>query len=483
MTKRPNIILLSGEDTGRHMGCYEDAFARTPHLDRLAAEGCRFTHAFSTAPVCAPARASIVTGQRPCKIGTHLMRSRVAKPPRLFTHELIDAGYYVNWANKTDFNFENPENFRTESSDWAQALESGTLNDRPFFLYFNDTVTHESRMWPPGVIEGHDVPDQILIEEPGVDDAALDDLPGMVIPPYLPDNRITRASLVRYYQALEKQDATWGRLLAALEQSGVADNTIVIYLTDHGRGLIREKRWCYEAGIHLPLIVRAPAHMDLVKAGTVRDDLVSWVDIAPTILALAGVDRPDTYDGRVFLGEETATAPDCVFSGRDRMESAFDRVRVVRDARYLYIKNDYPEIPYAQKNSYMEASPVTRNVRELAVHGELKFPENSWMQPEKPGEELYDTVMDPHCVVNLSDRNDHRDILERLRHRCAEWRAQVGDKGLVQEQQWIEQDFYEPSKYHVFDKNIHLPEQTDPADSYYTRKVNQETGGPFYCNP
>lgn len=424
---RPNIVLFVGEDTGRHQGCYGDTYARTPNIDRLAAEGCRFANAFSTAPVCAPSRSAMITGQYASKMGSHHMRSTLIDPPKLFTEELREGGYFVNWANKTDFNFEPPESFTDVASEWVDELEQGQVPQQPFLLYYNFGPTHESRMWPPGAEPGAEPP----APEPGEDAALYEGLP---VPPYLPDTPTTRASLVRYYQRLEEQDAMLGRVLDGLEQNGLADQTIVLYFTDHGRGLCREKRWLYEAGFHLPLIARGPG----IDAGTIREDLVSWVDIAPTLHALAGLDVPERYDGRVFLGPDTQPEPPCVFAARDRMDECFDRVRAARDRRYLYLRNDFPHLPWAQRLRYMETSPVTREMRQLHAKGELPFPADRYMQPVKPSEELYDTVDDPHCVFNLADRPDHAHVLDRLRQQVRQWTARIGDRGYVSEQQLID---------------------------------------------
>ena len=434
-----NIMLLVGEDTGRHLGCYGDAFARTPHLDRLASQGCRFTNAYSPAPVCAPSRSAMVTGQAPAKIGTHLMRCRLKHPPQLFTHHLQQHGYLVDWANKTDFNFDNPPGFATRATDWREDLAAGRLNDQPFFVFMNFAGTHESGMWPPAVQkQGPDA----LVPKPelAADDPALDDLPGLIVPPYLPDTRTTRASLVRYYQHLEEADRQVGVALDALERSGQADRTLVIYLTDHGRGLVREKRWCYDAGVHLPLIVRGPG---LTQPGSVRDDLVSWVDLAPTIHALAGIEVPDRYDGRIFLGPQTRPEPAAVFFGRDRMDASHDKVRGAADRRFHYVRNDRPDIPYAQAANYMEISPVTTEVRQLHAAGELTFPASLWMQPTKPAEELFDKVADPYCVHNLAEHPDFAGVRQRLRAAVDADCERIDDKGAIPEKTLIEQGLIE----------------------------------------
>ena len=426
-----NIMLLVGEDVGRHLRCYGDLFARTPNLDSLASDGCLFTNAYTTCPVCAPARSSIITGQDPRKIGTHLMRSRLVDPPRLFTHELRDAGYFVNWTNKTDFNFDPPDDFADATDDWRDALAAGRMGDgeQPWLAFMNFTMTHESQMWPPGSEGG-----KTMLPEPDIDESYLQNMPGLVVPPYLPDTPTTRAALARYYQKLEWQDREIGLCLDALAKSGQADRTAVLYFSDHGRGQIREKRWCYDGGVHLPLIVRGPG----VEPGSVRDDLVSWVDLAPTFHALAGIEVPDRYDGRVFLGEHAQPEPPCVFFGRDRMDASHDHIRGAVGRRYHYIHNFRPDIPYAQRVQYMESSPVTQQIRNLHATGELRFPADLWMQPTKPEEELYDKAADPHCVHNLAAREDHANILRDLRTKVDRWVENIDDRGRLPERELID---------------------------------------------
>lgn len=439
MARRPNIILLIGEDTGLHLGCYGDGYASTPRLDRLAAEGCRYDQALSTAPVCAPSRSSIITGMYPWSIGTHQMRSTLLRPPRLFTHELRDAGYFVNWHTKTDFNFD-PDTagdgapWRDADHDWLTELAHGTLPQQPFFLYRNFGVTHESTMWSDAFHEAggawKEREDQQHLLQPD----QRHDPARATVPPYLPDTPEVRRHLAWYYDALSIQDAQIGRVLDALAASPYADNTLVIYMTDHGRGLPREKRWCYDAGLHLPLIVRGPG----IAPGTVSDELVNWVDIAPTLLSLAGASIPQHCQGQAFLGQQKAATPrSFAFAGRDRMDEAFDHVRVARDRRWHYIRNSFPAIPYCQRNHYMERMDATRQLRELHAAGRLAGDAAVWMAPRKPAEELYDAHADPAMVRNLADDPAHAQTLARLRAALDEHLQRVGDLGMVDERELV----------------------------------------------
>jgi len=428
--RRPNFIVLVGEDTGLHHGCYGNAYASTPNIDRLAERGARYTNAVSTAPVCSPSRCTMVTGCYPWSIGTHHHRSKLLQPPRLVTEELRDAGYYVNWANKTDFNFDPPESFADERREWLDDLANAALPDRPFLLFHNFGVTHESTMWRwherSGAFE------ERIRQRHRLADGQHHDPADAPVPAYLPDAPEVRGDIARYFDALSVQDAQVGDVLAALERSPCRDNTYVLYLSDHGRGLIREKRWCYEAGLHLPLIVTGPG----VEPGSVVDDVVSWVDLAPTILSLAGVTAPEHYQGRPFIGPDRV-ARDNAFAGRGRMDETYDSVRAVRNKDWLYIRNDHPELAYAQLNIYEQIQYTTQVTRELGARKRLNGPAASWLQPTKPDEELYNIHNDPDCVTDLSAAPSRADVLTRMRRALAEHRETVEDLGRLPERELI----------------------------------------------
>ncbi len=434
MKTRPNFILLVGEDAGRALGCYGDTDANTPNLDRLAEEGCCYDNAFSTAPVCSPSRSSLVTGLYPWSLGTHHHRSRLLNPPRLFTQELREAGYYVNWANKTDFNFEPPTEFADARREWVEDLEKGTLPEQPLFLFHNFTVTHESTMWDASEGRGRQLDRHakahLLRAGYRVDPSTVR------VPAYLPDCPQVRTNLARFHEGQAIADAEIGRILRALDRSPLRENTIVIYLTDHGRGLVREKRWCYNAGLHVSLVIRAPG---LVTPASRCDSLVSWVDIAPTLLSLAGVAIPETYQGKVFLGPDRGSKREYVFAGRDRMDECFDHVRVARNKRYHYIRNRFPEIPYCQRNRYMERMETTRVIRRLAQEGKLSGGSALWVSGSKPAEELYDAQSDPDMINNLADNPALEKVKQTLRAALDEHLNAVGDLGTVPERQLIAQ--------------------------------------------
>jgi len=422
MATRPNIMLLQCEDVGRHFGCYGDAYARTPHIDALAAQATRYTNAFSHAPVCAPSRGGMVTGSYPYSIGNHLMRCTLRQPPRMFTHELRDAGYHVSWATKLDFNFDPTPGWCTDQDAWWQK----PAPTRPFFVYRNFGLTHESRMFNP-------VPDWHGNDFPCPPEFRHrpEHAP---VPPYLPDIPELRQQLATYYDAVSAIDFQIGECLRWLDATGQADNTIVILLSDHGRGLPREKRWCYDAGLHLPLIVRWPGQL---PSNTINDELIAWVDIAPTLLHIAGVPAPNHYQGQCLLGPDRAPQREFVFAGRDRMDEIFDKQRVARDHRYHYVRNDAPGLPWAQKQWYMEQQPIMPVMRRMHAAGQLTGDAAIFFGKQKPVEELFDTHTDPDCLRNLATDPAHRPALLRLRAALARHLATVGDLGDTDERQLV----------------------------------------------
>ncbi|MEX2382066.1 MAG: sulfatase [Opitutales bacterium] len=464
MQKKLNIMLLQGEDAGRHLGCYGDAAARTPNLDKLAAEGVRYTGAFTHSPVCAPSRGGMVTGRYPYSLGNHHMRSTLANPPRPFTQELRDAGYYVNWNTKLDFNFEPGEGWRDEVSNWYEQ----SAPDQPFFVYENFSITHESRMFP-------DTPKAFDDPPPEAEGLEPHDPAKLTVPPHLTDCPEVRRQLADYYDAYSVLDAQIGRRLQWLDEQGLRDNTVVMYLSDHGRGLPREKRWCYDAGLHLPLIIRWPEGLE---PGTVCGDLVGWVDIAPTLLSLAGVPVPGEYQGQIFLGEHAAPPREYVFAGRDRMDEVFDRVRVARDHRWHYIRNYAPKLPWAQCQKYMEQQKIMGVMREKKRKGELSGDELAFFRDEKPPEELYDTEKDPNCMNNLAGVEEFAWVLEDLRRELDLHLESVRDLGEVTEEELIERGIVEDRLTEYRERRKECPSEciVGPAPFPMTLREAREAG-------
>lgn len=431
-TKRPNILWVSFEDTNPFYGCYGDRVARTPNVDRLAGGGCRWTNAYSTAGVCAPARSAVITGMYPISIGTHHMRTAhtnrfapdlptpysavVPHYVKCFTEYLRAAGYYCTNNVKTDYQFGPPLTAWDELSTSAH-WRNRPNPEQPFFAVFNPTRTHESGMWPENCPE--------IAFDPGA----------IELPPYFPDTPKVREAMARMYTNIEYCDGILGELLQQLEEDGLAENTVVFHWSDHGP-LPRGKRWPYDSGIHVPLIVRWPGHLD---PGSVSEQLVSTIDLGPTILSIAGVDIPRHMQGQAFLGPQASAPREYVYASRDRYDESYDMVRAARDRRFKYIRNYRPELPYLLWIPYRNRHPIVQEMWRLYLAGKLEGPQLLMFQPRRPVEELYDTQADPHEIHNLAGDLAYQPQLERLRRALDAWIGQVGDMGEVPETEMVRQ--------------------------------------------
>ena len=427
---RPNILWVSFEDVNPFYGCYGDPIARTPNVDRLAAEGCRWPNTFSTAGVCAPARSAVITGMYPISIGTLHMRTRHTHPiapelptpysavvphyVRCFTEYLRAEGYYCTNNVKTDYQFDPPltawDELSTETH-WRNRPDP----KQPFFAVFNPTQTHESGMWPE------------KCPEPTFDPDAIE------LPPYFPDTPKVREAMARMYTNMAYADGLLGELLQQLEEDGLAENTIVFHWSDHGP-LPRGKRWPYDSGVHVPMIVRWPGHLE---AGSVSDRLLSTIDLGPTVLSVAGIDIPWHMQGRAFLGAQAAPPREYAYMSRDRYDESYDMVRAARDKRFKYIRNYRPELPYLLWIPYRNRHPILQEMWRLYLAGELAGPQLLMFQTSRPVEELYDTQADPYEIHNLADDPAYGPELERLRWALDAWIDEVGDLGEIPEAEMV----------------------------------------------
>jgi arylsulfatase A-like enzyme len=432
--KRPNIVWISTEDMSPHLGVYGDRLARTPELDRLATQSIRFTRAFTTAAVCAPSRAAIITGLHQNAIGAQHMRTTEDRVPELpgpyqavppfyvkaFPEYLRAAGYYTSNRAKTDYQFGEPFTIWDDVGPRAH-WRSRPDPRQPFFSVFNITVTHESQIFPTSPAR--------------TGKPLVTDLESIPVPPYYPDTRLVREELARMYDNIADMDAQVGAILRQLQEDGLADDTIVFFWADHGDGVPRAKRSLYDSGLRVPLMIRWPS---AIPGGRVDDDLVSFVDLAPTVLAMAGVPIPVHLHGRVLVGPKAEPPPPVVFAARDRMDIEYDMMRSARDARFLYIRNVAPELPYAGHIIYRNQSNIMQEWLRLQAAGLLTGPAALWMRTSRPAEELYDTEADPHQVRDLSSDPAHRDTLGRLREAVSRWMSAIGDQGLINEAEMID---------------------------------------------
>ncbi|MHB8974441.1 MAG: sulfatase-like hydrolase/transferase [Pirellulaceae bacterium] len=417
--ERPNILWLTSEDHGPHMGCYGDPLARTPHVDALAKQGMRFRQVWSCVPVCAPARTAIITGLYPASCGALHMRSMVSLPAdiKLYPQFLREAGYYCTNNSKEDYNCRQPGLLWNESSDkahWRNRRE-----EEPFFAVFNFTKSHESQLRTRPHAQ---------ITDPGA----------IRVPAYHPDTPEVRQDWAQYYDKVSEVDADAGARLQEIEQAGLASDTIVFYYADHGSGMPRSKRWTGNSGLQVPLVVYFPERWRHLapreyQPGGQSDRLVSFVDFAPTLLSLVGVEPPAWMQGHAFAGPFQTAPPALLFGERGRMDERCDLVRSVTDGRYVYLRNFYPHVSQAQHVDYQFMTPTTRVWRDWFDRGLTNDSQAIfWRAPRAP-EELYDLQTDPDEVNNLASSPAHQVILQRLRQSQREHAAAIRDICLLPE--------------------------------------------------
>lgn len=396
----PNILWIVAEDINLQLGCFGDTNAVTPNLDRFATAALRYTKCWSTAPVCAPARTALITGVYPTSTGAEHMRSLVAMPEfmRMYPQWLRDRGYYCVNNSKEDYNLAPRGKVWDESSNRAHWKNRKT--GQPFFAAFNIGVSHE------GQIRTRKGP---LLHDPAK----------IRLPAYHPDQPEVRRDWARYYDNITAMDEIAGKRLQELADAGLEEDTIVFFYGDNGAGMPRSKRWPYNSGLNVPLIVRVPGKFKNLappdyKPGAATDRLVGFVDFAPTLLSLAGVKPPEWMQGRAFMGRFAAPPEKYIFGFRGRMDERYDLVRSVRNDRFIYIRNFRPDLSYGQYLAYMFETPTTRIWKELYDAGSLRPPQTFFWE-SKPSEELYDLETDPDEVKNLAKSPAHTAVLEELR--------------------------------------------------------------------
>jgi N-sulfoglucosamine sulfohydrolase len=422
--RRPNILWLIAEDMSPDLSCYGTTQVWTPNLDKMAASGVRYTRAFTTAPVCSASRSAFMTGMYQTTIGAHNHRSHRDdgyKPPagvRVLPDWLRDAGYFTanirtlpselgfNGTGKTDWNFTHSGK-PFDSDDWADLKQH-----QPFYAQINFQETHRAYHAPK-----HADPAKV------------------VFPPYYPDHPVTRTDWAKYLDAATELDHKIGLILERLEKDGLAGDTLILFMADHGQSHVRAKQFCYDSGLRIPLIIRWPQNFPVpgnFKPGTVNDRILEATDFTATTIALAGIPKPPGMQGRVFLGERAEPPRQYAFGARDRCDETVFRFRTVRDARYRYIRNFTPERPFLQTNDYKERSyPVWNLLKELHAQGKLTPVQEVLCAPTMPPEELYDLDKDPFEIVNLatSSSPDDQAVLKRLRVELERWIEESNDQG------------------------------------------------------
>ena len=425
---RPNILWLVAEDLSPIIPAFGDDTVATPNLDRLAAEGVRYTRVFSTSGVCAPSRAALATGMYQNRIGAQHMRTtnvsgfgvdglipyEAVPPPFVKMHSQYfrEAGYYTSNNAKEDYQFRKAVTAWDDSSRTAHWRNRGP--DQPFFSVFNFNITHESQIWvqaenPLRVPEDLEVP----------------------IPPYLPDTAVAQRDVRQVYSNIVAMDEQVGQILEELEQDGLLESTVIFWYSDHGGPLPRQKRLLYDAGLQVPMIIRYP---DRWRAGELDDQLISFVDFKSTALSLAGIEPPEYVDGRAFAGEfQSSESRLYIHAAADRFDRQYDTIRAVRDDRFKYLRNYHPEQGYYLPLTYREQMPIMQELLRLRDQNGLTEAQSQWFRENKPAEELFDTLADPHELTNLALDPAYNDKLLELRAELDRWLSGFDDKGMMPE--------------------------------------------------
>ena len=447
-TKKPlNVVWISCEDVGPIMGAYGVDQIKTPNIDKLAAEGVRYSNAYSTVGVCAPSRFSIITSMYPARLGAHNMRTgdlnnyktpenlalktttnkvdkagrpipeyEVVTPENVkpFTQYLRAEGYYCINDNKCDYQFNAP------FTAWDHTLGSNLFDkipdNQPFFYVKNSYTTHESRIWLR-----KNKPLTVFPNE-------------VIVPDYYPDIPEVRNDLAIKYSNIEALDKEVGQLLKDLEAKNLLENTIIFFWSDHGGNLLRQKRAVGNSGLHVPLIIRYP---NKYKAGDVEDALVSLMDLGPTVMSLLDIKPPKHTDGQAFAGRYKKEPRDYIFGSADRFDESIDMQRSVLDGRFVYIKNFMTELPLIFRNKYREKVPMNKKLIDMDINGELSGDAAYIFMKTKPIEELYDLHTDPYEVHNLAFDPAYESKLIELRTALSRWQTDIDDQGFKPESEII----------------------------------------------
>ena len=442
LPKQPNIIWLVAEDLSPVIPSFGDNTIETPHLTRLANEGVCYDNVFSPSGVCSPSRAAIATGMYPVVIGANQMRtgpwyispqspeviknySEAQLPQGINSYEAITpptvtmmseylrrAGYYCTNNAKEDYQFQKTLTAWDESSStahWKNRKEG-----QPFFAIFNYGITHESQIWARQN-----------------DSLWVDETIKVNVPPYLPNNEIGQRDVRRMYSNIKFMDNQVGQMLKELEEAGELENTIIVWYTDHGGPLPRQKRLLYDSGLRVPMIIRFPNKQ---HANTRDNRLVSFIDFAPTALSLAGLEPPKDMNGKAFLGKYKRTEePKYIFAAADRFDKQYDNNRAVRGKQYKYIRYYETEKPMYLDVAYRKQMPIMQELLRMNEAGELNKTQALWFRNTKPKEELFDTWSDPHEINNLADHPDYQEKLEELREANNKWQEEYQDLGMLSE--------------------------------------------------
>lgn len=429
---KPNIIWLVAEDISPALGCYGDSLATTPNLDKLASSGVVYTNAWTTAPICAPSRSCLITGLYATSLGTQHLRCEVNFPSQLkrLPELLKEAGYFTTNRDKTDYNFSAEgmfDHWSSEITPWRHRKEG-----QPFFSFINIGPSHEGTV---NSLENYKNLTKDLAPEMFHDPAKIK------LPPYYPDSPETREVWAHYYDILTVLDQNVGSLLDSLKKDNLMDETIIFFIADHGFGMPRYKRWLNKTGMNVPLILHVPEKyrhlVGEIQPGTKNNELVSFIDMAPTVLSLAGAKIPSYMEGKPFIGNPTPTKRQYAFGARDRADDMVEMSRSVTDGKYIYIRHFMPHLPYIQPGYiFSDVKEAFKALRKLHKEGKTNTEQEKLWNP-KPIEELYDLEIDPSETNNLATDENLSEIKTKLRIELHSWMLQNKDLGLLAEPEYM----------------------------------------------
>lgn len=440
---RPNVVWLMSEDNSVHfMELFDPQGARTPNIASMAADGIVFERAFSNSPVCSVARTTLITGCYGPRIGTQFHRrgklANLSPELKMFPAYLRAAGYYTTNNRKEDYNA-----IKTDDV-WDDSSGKATYRNRPdratpFFHVQTFTQSHESSLhFAAQALERkpttHD-PDQVQLF------------------PYHPDTPLFRYTHALYLDKMRLIDDLVGKFVDQLESDGVLDDTIVFYFGDHGGTLPRSKGYLYEAGLHVPLVVRVPPkwqHLSPFPPGGRCSGFVEFVDFAPSVLQLAGVEIPKSIDGKPFLGagieaDQLATRNE-TFSYSDRFDEKYELARALRSGDWKYHRFYQPFYPDALRNNYRFKMLAYQQWQHLFSQGDLNPVQSQFFMP-KQAEALYDLRTDPHETRNLAGLPEHHATLEKMRQRLRSRQAELPDLSFIPEAELIADAMDAPFRY------------------------------------
>ena len=427
----PNILWVTAEDITTMLGCYGDENAHTPHLDKFAEKSLKYTNAFATAPVCSPSRSCIISGQYANTLGSQHLRSHVEVPDlvKAYPKYLREAGYYTSNNDKEDYNF-------TDTTIWDESSKTAHWRNRktgqPFFSIFNLGLTHQSSIF------GSDAEYKKRVGKflPMVKRSDPDSLQLL---PYYPDTPAIRKLWARYYTNVSIIDLQFHQILTQLEEDGLAGSTIVFFYADHGTGMPRAKRAAYDSGLKVPLLVHVPERYadEFNFIPNASDQMVSFIDFAPTVLELANVEIPEHWQGAPFLDRKEIPDKDFVFGASDRVDEAFEVTRTIRSKKFRYVRNFLPHLPLLQPNFYTDQSEIMQALNHAREKLSLNEAQQTLFAERRQPEELYDMESDPHELHNLAGDPAYRKILLQMRRQLKGEVLRIHDTGFMPEPEMI----------------------------------------------